>query len=46
VLGLVESLGASYLSSEFKDAFAFLILIIVLIFRPTGLLGERVSDKV
>jgi branched-chain amino acid transport system permease protein len=46
VLGLVESLGASYLSSEYKDAFAFLILIIVLIFRPTGLLGERVPDKV
>ena len=46
VLGMVESLGASYLSSEYKDAFAFLILIIVLIFRPTGLLGERVPEKV
>ncbi len=46
VLGLVESLGASYLSSEYKDVFAFLILIIVLIFRPTGLLGERVPEKV
>jgi len=46
VLGLVESLGAGYLSSEYKDVFAFLILIIVLIFRPTGLLGERVPEKV
>jgi branched-chain amino acid transport system permease protein len=46
ILGLVESLGASYVSSEYKDAFAFLILIIVLLFRPTGLLGERVPEKV
>ena len=45
LLGLVESLGAAYLSSEFKDGFAFLILILVLIFRPTGLLGEKVSDR-
>jgi branched-chain amino acid transport system permease protein len=41
VLGLMESLGAAYISSEFKDGFAFLILIGVLILRPTGLLGER-----
>lgn len=41
LLGLVESLGAAYISSEFKDGFAFLILILVLIFRPTGLLGEK-----
>src|SRR3989344_1711098 len=46
LLGLVEGLGASYISSEYKDVFAFIILILVLIFRPTGLLGERVADKV
>ena len=46
LLGLVEGLGASYISSEYKDVFAFLILILVLIFRPTGLLGERVGEKV
>jgi branched-chain amino acid transport system permease protein len=46
VLGLVESLGASYLSSEYKDVFTFLILIIVLLLRPMGLLGERVPEKV
>jgi branched-chain amino acid transport system permease protein len=45
LLGLVESLGSAYLSSEYKDAFAFLILILVLIFRPTGLLGEKVPDR-
>lgn len=46
LLGLVESLGAAYISSEYKDVFAFLILIMILVFRPTGLLGERVPEKV
>jgi len=46
ILGLVESLGAGYISSEYKDVFAFLILIGVLIFRPSGLLGEKTSEKV
>jgi len=46
VLGLVESFGAGYISSEYKDVFAFAILVIFLIFRPQGLLGERVSEKV
>lgn len=41
ILGLVESMGAAYISSEFKDGFSFIILILVLIFRPTGLLGEK-----
>ncbi len=46
ILGLVESLGAGYLSSEYKDVFAFLILIAVLIVRPTGLFGERLRERV
>jgi len=46
ILGLVESLGAGYISSEYKDVFAFLILIGVLIFRPSGLMGEKTSEKV
>lgn len=46
LLGLIESLGASYISSEYKDVFAFLILILVLIFRPNGLMGERAIQKV
>ena len=53
VLGLVESLGAGYieqmtfgfLNSSYQDIFAFIILGLVLIFKPTGLLGERVSDR-
>jgi len=46
ILGIVESFGAGYVSSEYKDLYAFLILIIFLIFRPGGLLGERVVEKV
>lgn len=46
MLGLIENFGASYISSVYKDAFAFLVLIIVLIIRPAGLLGEKSEDKV
>ncbi len=53
VLGLIEAIGAGYietwtggwLNSSYQDIFAFIILGIVLIFRPTGLLGERVADR-
>jgi branched-chain amino acid transport system permease protein len=46
MLGLIENFGASYISSAYKDAFAFLVLIITLIIRPSGLLGQRSVDKV
>ncbi len=45
LLGMVEGLGASYLSSEYKDLYAFVILILVLLFRPTGIMGERIPEK-
>ncbi len=45
ILGLVESLGAGYLSSEYKDAYAFIILVLLLIFRPQGILGERLKER-
>ena len=45
-LGLIENFGASYISSVYKDAFAFLVLIITLIIRPSGLLGQKDMDKV
>jgi branched-chain amino acid transport system permease protein len=45
LLGVVEAMGAAYISIAWKDAIAFFILIIILIVRPTGLLGERVADK-
>jgi len=40
LLGVLESLGAGLISSEYKDAFAFLILLLVLFFKPTGILGR------
>jgi branched-chain amino acid transport system permease protein len=46
LLGVIESLGAAYISLAYKDAITFLVLIMILIFRPTGLLGERVAEKV
>ncbi|WP_035052449.1 branched-chain amino acid ABC transporter permease [Andreprevotia chitinilytica] len=45
LLGLIESMCAGYLSSSYKDVFAFVVLIGVLVFRPSGLLGERVADR-
>jgi branched-chain amino acid transport system permease protein len=46
MLGLIENFGASYISSVYKDAFAFLVLIITLVIRPAGLLGHKSIDKV
>ncbi len=40
ILGIIESLGAGYLSGEYKDAYAFIILIVILLIRPRGLLGK------
>ncbi|SMP57512.1 branched-chain amino acid ABC transporter permease [Noviherbaspirillum suwonense] len=53
LLGLIESLGAGYigdltggfLGSNYQDIFAFIVLIIVLTLRPSGLMGERVADR-
>ena len=45
VLGLLEGLAAGYLSAQWKNVFAFLILVVLLLFKPTGLLGERVADR-
>ncbi|MDD2352483.1 MAG: branched-chain amino acid ABC transporter permease [Candidatus Caldatribacteriota bacterium] len=46
ILGLLEMLGSTYLSTAYKDVFVFLVLILVLIFRPRGILGEKVAEKV
>lgn len=45
VLGILESLAAGYYSSRWKDVVAFAVLIIVLVVRPRGLLGERVVER-
>lgn len=46
LLGVLEMFGSAYISTAYKDVFVFLILILVLIFRPTGILGEKVAEKV
>lgn len=53
LLGIIESLGAGYIGdltngvfgSNYQDVFSFIVLILVLIFRPSGILGERVGDR-
>jgi branched-chain amino acid transport system permease protein len=45
-LGLIESAGAAYISSEYKDAYAFLILIVILLIKPSGMLGKTTEEKV
>jgi branched-chain amino acid transport system permease protein len=46
VLGLVEALGAGFVSSAYKDAIAFLTILAVLFFLPGGLVGARSTDRV
>ncbi|MFL5800266.1 MAG: ABC transporter permease subunit, partial [Roseiflexaceae bacterium] len=53
LLGLIEAIGSGYigaltgdvLGSHYSDIFAFIVLIIMLTLRPSGLLGERVADR-
>jgi len=53
LLGVIEALGAGYigdltggvLGSHYQDVFAFFVLIVVLVFRPSGLMGEKVSER-
>ena len=46
VLGLCEEMVSAYISSTYKDAFAFGLLILILIFKPAGLLGKPSQEKV
>jgi branched-chain amino acid transport system permease protein len=46
LLGIIEILGKAYISTELGDAIVFAVLIIVLLVRPTGLLGKAVREKV
>ncbi len=44
-LGVAETMGASYISVPYKDAFAFALLLLVLVVRPQGIFGERIAEK-
>lgn len=46
VLGCTESFGTGYISSDYEDVFAFVLLIIILIVKPSGLLGHKTAQKV
>ena len=41
ILGVIEVLSVAYLASSYRDAFAFLVMIAVLLFRPQGLFGSK-----
>ncbi len=45
ILGLVENVGLIFVRGDYKDIFAFVVLVLVLIFRPQGLIGERVAER-
>jgi len=46
VLGMTESYGAGYISSDYEDVFAFIFLVVILIFKPSGILGRAENEKV
>ena len=46
LLGIIEILGKAYISTQLSDAIVFAVLIIILIVKPTGLLGKKVLVKV
>jgi branched-chain amino acid transport system permease protein len=46
ILGMAESLAGAYLTIQFKNTLAFLVIIVVLLIRPEGLLGREVKERV
>jgi branched-chain amino acid transport system permease protein len=46
MLGIIEILSRAYISSQLADAIVFVILIVVLLVKPTGILGKKLQEKV
>ena len=46
LLGIIENLAKAYISTELSDAIVFGVLIVVLLVKPTGLLGKKINEKV
>lgn len=46
ILGIIESLSKAYISSQLSDAIVFAVLILILLIKPTGLLGKKINEKV
>ena len=46
LLGVIENLSKGYISTELSDGIVFAVLILVLLIKPTGLLGKKIAEKV
>ena len=46
LMGLIESFGAAYIASSWKDAFVYIVLVLVLLFKPNGLFGKYEQEKI
>jgi len=46
ILGVLQSFAGAYISTTFKDVISFTVLILILLIRPSGILGERIAEKV
>ena len=46
LLGVIETIAKAYISTQLSDAIVFAVLIVVLLIKPTGLLGRKISEKV
>jgi len=46
LIGILETMGAGYVSSNYKDAIALILLVLILLFKPSGLLGRGIQEKV